>query len=115
VEPTPILQTPASILARAFQRALDEQLLAYPQQNGRWACKHYTIDVTGPMPLDVICDCPDAVFRERLCKHAVTVVFCRLYGLVPLSPSAYGRDSILPNCLDDFIARIEATTAHAAA
>ena len=48
-------------LMRAFRRALAEHLFAYPRPDGRWTCKHYTIDVTGPQPTDVDCDCADAV------------------------------------------------------
>lgn len=102
-------------LARAFRRALDEGLFAYPLQDGRWRCKDYDIVITGAGPLDVECECADAVFRERVCKHAICVVFCRLYGLIPASPARGDGRSILPDCLEDCMVRLGCGSAAAAA
>jgi|GEM_PF-2693130 hypothetical protein len=94
-------------LARAYRRAVSEGLVAYPAASRRWTCKDYTIEIIGPTPLDVSCDCADAVFRERLCKHAACVVFYRLYGLVPCAPAAATGISKLPDCVDDFVATLQ--------
>ena len=91
---------------RAFRRALAENLVAYPLSDGRWLCKTYALNVKGPAPLDVDCECADAVYRERLCKHAACVVFCRLYGFIPCPPLGHEGQSRLPDCVEDFTARL---------
>jgi hypothetical protein len=91
---------------RAFRRALAENLMAYPLTDGRWQCKSYALNIKGPAPLDVECECADAVYRERLCKHAACVVFCRLYGFVPCPPLGTDGQSRLPGCVEDFTARL---------
>ena len=96
-----------AVLRRAFRRAVEEGLSAYPQPDGRWICKHYHLMLTGPRPEDVACDCADAIFRERICKHAACVVFYRVYGLVPCPPLAATQVPSLPDCADDFLARLE--------
>jgi hypothetical protein len=105
----------AENLARAYRRAVSEGLVAYPEARRRWACKDYTIEVTGPTPLDLSCDCADAVFRERICKHAACVAFYRLYGLVPCGPAAATGVTTLPDCADAFVARAQQTEGMAAA
>jgi hypothetical protein len=102
-------------LERAFRRALAENLMAYPLTDGRWQCKSYALNVKGPAPLDVECECADAVYRERLCKHAACVVFCRLYGFVPCPPLGHEGKSRLPDCVEDFTARLMEQTGAAAA
>lgn len=105
VTPTPPLPAAATI-ERAYRRAVLESLIARPLTVSRWLCRDYSIDVTGPAALDLACDCPDAVYRERICKHAICVAFCRLYGLVPVPPLALGGHAHLPDCLDDFLAQL---------
>lgn len=102
-------------LERAFRRALAENLMAYPLTDGRWQCKSYALNVKGPAPLDVECECADAVYRERLCKHAACVVFCRLYGFVPCPPLGHEGKTCLPDCVEDFTARLVEQTGSAAA
>ncbi|HXT34398.1 MAG TPA: hypothetical protein VN837_02365 [Chloroflexota bacterium] len=92
-------------LERAFRRAVAENLVAYPLPDGRWLCKTYALNVKGPAPLEVDCECADAIYRERLCKHAACVAFCRLYGFVPCPPAGHNGESRLPDCVDDFVAR----------
>lgn len=92
-------------LERAFRRALAEGLVAYPQTAGRWMCKTYALHVKGPSPLAVECECADAVYRDRLCKHAACVVFCRLYGFIPCPPAGADGRSRLPDCLEEFVMR----------
>jgi hypothetical protein len=104
---TPMPGASPENLARAYRKAVAERLVAFPEARRRWACKHYTIEVTGPGPLDVACDCADSVFRERICKHAACVVFCRLYGLVPCPPAASSGMTLLPDCVDDFVAKLQ--------
>jgi len=96
----------AATIERAYRRAVSESLIAQPATPSRWHCKGYSIDVTGPTALDLVCDCPDAVFRERMCKHAICVAFCRLYGLVPVPPLGEGGRAHLPDCLPDFLAQL---------
>lgn len=94
-------------LRRAYKRAVAEGLMAYPQADGRWTCKHYHLVLTGPEPEDVACDCADAIFRERICKHAACLVFYRVYGVIACPPIATTRAPRLPDCVDDFLARLE--------
>jgi hypothetical protein len=112
---TPMSGASPENLARAYRKAVAERLIAFPETRRRWACRRYTIEVTGPNPLDVECDCPDAVYRERICKHAAFVVFCRLYGLVPCPPAASSGIAALPDCVDDFVARLRHSPEIAAA
>ena len=97
---------PRASLARAFARALDEGLMALPLPDGRWLCKGYVLNATGPQPWQVECECADAVYRERICKHAAPVVFCRLYGLLPCPEATGAVRALLPGCLDDFLERL---------
>jgi hypothetical protein len=114
-KPVPtVLSDHTSNLARAYRRAVAERLAAYPEAPRRWACKHYTIEITGPTPLELSCDCADAVFRERLCKHAACVAFYRVYGLVPCAPAAATGITTLPDCVDDFVAQAQVAGAEAA-
>jgi hypothetical protein len=86
---TPSTQSPRDLaveLLASLARAKAERLVAYPSGDGTWSCRDYQIVETGPRPQDVRCDCADAVFRERLCKHSAVVVFARKYGLRPIRP-----------------------------
>lgn len=104
---TPTRPLPAAAaVERAYRRAVSESQIAQSLTPSHWLCRGYSIDVTGPASLDLACDCPDAVFRERICKHAICVAFCRLYGLVPVPPLAQGGRAHLPDCLDDFLAQL---------
>lgn len=81
-------QAPASkadTLARAFDRAKAERLVAFRNADGTWSCKDYTLTVTGDRPQDVSCSCP-AGARGLTCKHAVCVMFCRKHHVLPVRP-----------------------------
>src|SRR5438067_2504588 len=59
-------QTPTqAALARAFDRAVAERLVAYPIEGGAWVCKTYTLRITGPHAWEVSCSCP----ATGICKH----------------------------------------------
>jgi hypothetical protein len=74
-----------SAMLRALDRAKVERLVAFQVSPTAWACKSYTLTVTGPRPQDVACNCIAGV-RALVCKHAVCVIFCRKYGLHPIRP-----------------------------
>lgn len=77
---------PAAALLAALARAKAEKLVAYPNPDGTWSCRDHTIRVTGPRAQDVACDCADATYRHRVCKHAVCVVFARKHHVRPVRP-----------------------------
>ena len=79
-------QARTSAFARAMARAQAEKLVAYPNQDGTWACKSYTVTVTGRRCDDVACDCT-AGRNDTICKHAVCVVAARKWGVRPLRPA----------------------------
>lgn len=80
---------PQAGLLAAFQRAVAEKLTCGPTEiAGVWTCSGYTIVETGPRPLDVVCCCPDARFRGRLCKHAVSMIAARRRIARPLATPA---------------------------
>ena len=84
---TPTRPLPAAAaIGRAYRCAVSEPQIAQSLTPSHWLCMGYSIDVTGPASLDLACDCPDAVFRARICTHAIGVAFCRLYGLLPVPP-----------------------------
>ena len=92
------LRVDTATLERALARAAAERLVAYPTcDSGVWKCKDYQVVLTGPGLLDVQCDCGDCVYRERLCKHSVCVVFARKYGLRPVRPAVTVEGTDLPH------------------
>lgn len=77
-------------LTAALARAAAERLVAYPTADPTlWTCKSYHITITGRRLTDVECDCADAIFRGRICKHAVCVIFARKHGIRPVRPATY--------------------------
>ena len=96
--PTPSAQ--ARHLLSALARATAERLVAYRSLHtpGLWECKQYHIVETGPRPQDVACDCADATFRERVCKHAVCVVFARKHGIRPVRSIPVANPKPAPRC-----------------
>ena len=79
-------QARTSAFARAMARAQAEKLVAYPNQDGTWTCKAYTIAITGRRCDDVACSCT-AGRNDTICKHAVCVVAARKWGVRPVRPS----------------------------
>ena len=79
-------QARTSAFARAMARAQAEKLVAYPNQDGTWTCKAYTIAITGRRCDDVACSCT-AGRNDTICKHAVCVVAARKWGVRPVRPA----------------------------
>ena len=87
VAQAPTLSPQCAALARAFDRAKAERLIAFQVSPTAWECKSYTLTVTGPRPQDLACSCI-AGTRGLTCKHVATVAFARKYGLHPIRPVA---------------------------
>ena len=79
-------QARTSAFARAMARAQAEKLVAYPNQDGTWTCKQYTVTITGRRCDDVACSC-QAGAHDIICKHAVCVVAARKWGVRPVRPA----------------------------
>jgi len=86
VAQTPAISPVSGALARAFDRAKAERLIAFPNADGTWSCKSYTLTVDNPQRLAAVtCNCP-AGRAGRICKHASCVIFARKHGLRPVRP-----------------------------
>ena len=70
--PQPATCAPArACWLRAWDRAKAEKLIPYPNPDGSWAVKSYTITPTGPGWSDLACSCPGN--RHAACKHRAVV------------------------------------------
>jgi hypothetical protein len=56
---------------RAWQRAVDEKLVPYRNQDGTWTEKTYTVVATGLGWSDLTCTCAGS--RHAACKHRAVV------------------------------------------
>lgn len=79
-----------SAFLRAMDRAKAEKLVAFPNGDGIWTCKTYTITETGRRFDDVACSCP-AGLKDTICKHSVCVIAARKWGVKPIRPVTPAR------------------------
>jgi hypothetical protein len=70
---------------RAWDRARTEKLIPFPNVDGSWSCKSYTIAVTGAGWSDLSCTCP-AGRNGRVCKHVAVVAKSIAAGVRPIRP-----------------------------
>lgn len=73
-------------LARAMDRAKAEKLIAFPNADGTWSCKTYTLTITGPKVTQVACNCI-AGQSGQVCKHSICVMMARKYHVRPIRPT----------------------------
>ena len=75
----------AAAFARAFDRAVAEKLVAFPNADGTWTCKSYTVTITDAARLTAMtCDCQGG--GHVACKHRAVVAFARKHGVRPIRP-----------------------------
>jgi len=89
VQTTPTQSPTAAAFARAFDRAVAEKLVAFPNADGTWTCKSYTVTITDAARLTAMtCDCQGG--GHVACKHRAVVAFARKHGVRPIRPVAAG-------------------------
>ena len=74
---------------RAWHLAQAEKLICYPNADGSWSCKSYTIRVTGAGWSALSCTCA-AGSHGRACKHCAIVAKCLAVGVRPIRGTEKG-------------------------
>lgn len=80
---------------RAWDRAKAEKLIPYPNQDGSWAVKSYTVSITGPGWSQLSCTCPGG--RHLACKHRAVVAKAIAMHVRPIRGTAkVGKEAATP-------------------